>query len=285
MSVTPISAAPSQRPATEHPVCVVCGVEVPSPGYAELKDPWRSMMDKLCRCEEHDDSDEAEAEELRQMKRGHYREALAFALIPPKLRGLGWSDLDREEPEEVQTIDSKGNAVTVSAAEASRLRSAAIDAAVRWSQGKIGGLVLAGRVGIGKSRIAAVAAQSLIYHRVDAQRLGDQAIAPIRWVSVPRLIRDSRGDYGTDARRDAEKIMHGMGGLVLDDIDKVKPTELALDLIFESLEIRIGNGSPLLVTTNKRFPELQDQLGDPIASRIAGNCEGYRIVGEDRRGS
>jgi DNA replication protein DnaC len=273
-----VSEPETTESAKQNPTCVVCGTVVETEGYTDLKESWQKILDDNCYCAAHEPDDEFEKEELVEMKRSHYAEAVAYAMFPQELRGLKWSDLDRDEPEDVVVGDR-----TISAQEASAIRAKAIDAAREWAKCEFRGLVLAGRVGVGKSRIAAVAAQSLIHHRVSLQKLGDHSIAPIRWVSVPKLIRNSRGDFDSDARRSAEKVMAGSGGMVLDDIDKIKPTEFALDLIFESLEIRIGNGAPLLVTTNKSFPELQDLVGDPIASRIAGYCKGHRIFGHDRR--
>jgi DNA replication protein DnaC len=274
-----------EEAAESVPVCNRCGKPVEVEDYDTLVEPWKRMLDEVLVCDECDDGGERMAKELREMKRGIYASAVADARFPERMRGLRWRDMEREEPEDVVHRDQRTGKETVvaTAAEATATRVAAIESAEAWARGEIKGLVLAGRVGVGKSRLAAVAAQGLIYHRVNALPLDSKPIMPIRWVSVPKLIRNSRGDFDSDARRDAQKVIAGGMGLVLDEIDKVKPTEFALDLLFEAIDGRASDGKPLLLTTNMRFPELKDLLGSPIASRIAGYCQGRRIIGEDRR--
>lgn len=239
---------------------------------------WRQMIREAAKCDEHNDDG---AEEVRQKKRLRYAEAISASLIPSELRGLRWEDYDTEESEDVK----EGEKVIATAAEASSMRVEALAAARKWAAGEIRGLVLAGRVGVGKTRLAGIAAQALIYRRIaglEGTEL-DRSRIPVRWVMVPELIHKSKGEFGSDRKRDSEKIMSSGGALVLDDIDKVKPTEAAMDLLFEAIEGRKARGASLLVTTNMRYPELRDHLGDPVASRIAGYCEGIRIVGDDRR--
>lgn len=73
--------------------------------------------------------------------------------------------------------------------------------------------------------------------------------------------------------------------LVLDDIDKVAPSDFTLDLLFEAIDERVNSGTALLVTTNLHYPDLEDRFGEPIASRLAGYCKAHRLDGPDRRRS
>ena len=278
-NVTPITEAPSAILA--NPKCRVCGIEVEVEGYAELPETYRESIDRMIVCDKHAEAEAKRAdEEVRQQRRTVYAAAVNDAQFPEQLRGKKWSDLHPKETEDV----TEGDRVIATAAQATETRKKALDACVRWSRGEIRGLILAGRVGMGKSWFAAVSGQSLIYQRVKAMdALHLKPIMPIRWVTVPELIQKSRGDYGSERRRDAEKILAGTSGLVLDDIDKIKPTEFALDLLLEALETRINGGRPLLVTTNLGYRELRDLLGDPITSRLRGYCEGHRMIGKDRR--
>lgn len=264
------------------PKCRVCGVEVEVEGYADLGPTYQASVDRVIVCEEHEKAEAARVEaEVREQRRALYHGAVGDAQIPTKLKGKNWSDLDTEETEDVV----EGEKLIATAAEATQTRVKAIEACRRWSRGEISGLILAGRVGMGKSWFAAVAAQALVYERVkvlDAMHL-DKPLMPLRWVFVPELISQSRGDFGSDRRRHAERVLNGTFGLVLDDIDKVKPTEFALDLLLEAVETRTSRGKPLLVTTNIGYRELRDLLGDPLASRLRGSCEGHRMLGKDRR--
>lgn len=242
---------------------------------------YKRLIEGMVKCDAHVQAAEAAAQERdRQRRRALYVSALSSAYLPKVLRGLKWSDFDREEPEDFYEGEK-----LISAADASKTRVAALEQARRWAAGEIRGLVLAGAVGIGKSRLAAIAAQDLIYHtikRLTPERL-DKPAMPIRWVRMPALIHMSKGEYRSDRRREAEKIISGGAALVLDDIDKTQPTEVSLDLIFEALESRMGHGAPVLITTNMRYEALEEHIGHPIASRIAGYCAGCRILGADRR--
>jgi DNA replication protein DnaC len=266
---------------SQKPKCRVCGAEVEVEGYAELPETYQASIDRMIVCEEHEKAEQERAEqEVLHQRRALYHGAVGDAQLPSKLKGKNWSDLDTEEEDVVE-----GEKLIATAAQATETRVKAIEACRRWSRGEIAGLILAGRVGMGKSWFAAVAAQALIYERVkvlDAMKL-DKPMMPLRWVTVPELIQKARGDFESDRRRDAEKVLDGSFGLVLDDIDKVKPTEFSLDLLFEAIESRINRAKPLLVTTNLGYRELRDLLGDPIASRLRGYCEGHRMIGRDRR--
>lgn len=266
--------------------CTGCGKTIEIDGLEEMGEPWRDSLERTVKCEECIQKSEAADEEKVRAKRiALYHGAVRLIGLPREFVGLGWAAMDETEPDDVV----EGERVVATKEEASVSRAEAIAAAQRWAEGKTRGLVLSGRVGLGKSRLAAVAAQAFVFWRVKAMaadrvEAGAQVAAP-RYVSVPALVKASRARYESDAREWAERVVSGSSSLVLDDIDKVKPTEFSIDLLFEAIEARTSQERSLLVTTNLRYPELEDLLGEPIASRLAGYCEGRRILGEDRRQS
>lgn len=148
---------------------------------------------------------------------------------------------------------------------------AAGNAARKWASGEIKGLCLTGPVGVGKTWLAAAAAWARL------QNYG------VKWVSVARLMTQLRAGFGSEMKTQADKIVAGTGAIVLDDLDKVNPTDYGREVLFAAMDGRVEEGAPLLVTTNKAVSELSEKLGDPIASRLAGYCEVIRMVGEDRR--
>lgn len=160
-----------------------------------------------------------------------------------------------------------------------KLRTAALltfpasltDAATRWAEGQIAGLCLTGPVGVGKTCLAAWATE---------KRLQNHAV---RWVSVSRLMTQLRSGFGSEMKTNADRIVAGTGAIVLDDLDKVNPTDYGREVILAAVEGRYQAGSPLLVTTNKELSELKSMLGAPVASRLAEYCEVIRMSGEDRR--
>ena len=75
--------------------------------------------------------------------------------------------------------------------------------------------------------------------------------------------------------------------LILDDLDKVRPTVFAAESIFLAIDQSLTEERSLLVTTNWMPSEFAKQWpkphGDAIASRLVGYCELHRLTGQDRR--
>lgn len=145
------------------------------------------------------------------------------------------------------------------------------DVARDWAMGDLKGLCLTGDPGVGKTFLAAAAAWARLQE------------APVRWVSAARLMAQLRSGFNTEARVKADGILTGHGAIVLDDLDKVNPTDYGREVMFAAIDARVEEGTPLLVTTNKSMEELGDLLGHPIKSRVAGYCQVVRMVGRDRR--
>lgn len=149
---------------------------------------------------------------------------------------------------------------------------AAIGKAEDWGRGALDGLVITGPVGVGKTWTAAAAANLYLDRR------------PMRWFSVARMLAQAKAGFRTTAKDEVNAVLLDASmALVLDDIDKVNPTDFARDVLFQAIDERVNNRTPLLVTTNMRYPEIEETYGEPIASRLAGYCEGVRMEGKDRR--
>jgi DNA replication protein DnaC len=148
----------------------------------------------------------------------------------------------------------------------------AIESAIAWSKGELPGLVLTGPVGVGKTWTAAAAANGYLERK------------PLRWFSVARMLAQYRAGFKNPARDEVNSVLlNPRLALVMDDIDKVNPTDFTRDILFQAIDERVNNDTALLVTTNMRYNELEKTYGEPIASRLAGYGKAARIDGEDRR--
>lgn len=151
-------------------------------------------------------------------------------------------------------------------------RGEVIEAARTWASGKgTRGLLLHGRAGAGKTRLAATAA----WDRLQAR--------PIRYVSVAILIAQISASFSDKGRAEAVGVLVGKGPLVLDDLDKVAPTEWIRGQLFTAIDARVQAGSALLVTTNLEPVKLRERYGEAITSRLLGYCDVHELVGPDYR--
>jgi DNA replication protein DnaC len=203
--------------------------------------------------------DEADLRDLQERKAAAIAARAQRSGLPPKWRDLSWDDLDSSE---------------------SNARKEAVKAAAAWAAATAYsplGVLLAGPVGIGKTRIAATAA---------ATRLANGGA--LRWMPVTNLMMKLSYDFGHPDREKALAWLEsGEGALVLDDLDKVKPSDWQLAPLFTAINRWVDHEQPLLVTCNKTLAELERDFGErygaPIASRLAEHCEVFEIKGRDRR--
>jgi DNA replication protein DnaC len=151
----------------------------------------------------------------------------------------------------------------------------AVDAAVRWAEREGWGLLLTGPVGVGKTHMAAAAA----WRRLE--------FAPLRWFSVPVLFAHLALSFDNRLHEAAVGTLAGTGALVLDDLDKARPTEYAAEQIFAAVDQRVTAGAALAVTTNLGLDDLAAKWPEPygaaIVDRLASHCEAFYLGGESRR--
>jgi len=150
-----------------------------------------------------------------------------------------------------------------------------VEAATRWAAGDLTGLLLVGPVGVGKTHTAAAAAVTMLARRA------------VVWASAPVLMARLATDMGTPQHQAALDALIGRRALVLDDLDKIRPTNYGAEQLFAAIDSRVADGVPLLVTANLTLGEIARRYpaphGEAIASRLAEHCERHDLTGQDRR--
>ena len=150
----------------------------------------------------------------------------------------------------------------------------AVKTLAQWGR-EVTGVVLQGSVGVGKTTLAGIA----------AWRMVTQGRA-LRWATAPLLMARIGSGFGTSGKEWALGVVEGDCALVLDDIDKARPTEYAAELLFAAVDERISRERPLLITSNLPLGDLAarwpEPYGDAIASRLS-TCKLIMLRGNDRR--
>lgn len=186
--------------------------------------------------------------------------------------------LAMEKRRRMARMPAKWEGQTFDALDADGPRARALELARGWAAGGIRGLVLWGAVGRGKTAIAAAAANA----RLDRQ--------PVRWLGVSDLLLDLRMPFDSPEYLRAMRQLdesRGRAALVLDDLDKLRPTEHAVQPLYVAVNGWIEAELPLLVTLNRDLDALAEWMpetfGEAIASRLAGYCKVREVGGRDRR--
>jgi DNA replication protein DnaC len=153
-------------------------------------------------------------------------------------------------------------------------RERALELARGWAEdSSMGakGVWLHGSQGSGKTRLIATAAVAKMAH------------VPVRWVSVAVLIAQLDGAWADDDRKAALKVLTDPGIVVLDDLDKVKPTDRVQLALFTALEAREQAKVGICVTSNEPPSKVGEMFSSPFMSRLISMATPLAYPGPDRR--
>jgi DNA replication protein DnaC len=136
------------------------------------------------------------------------------------------------------------------------------------------GLWLMGDVGTGKTTLAMIVSKAAI----DAGR-------SVAIYSLPRLLNLIRAAIETEAgmigfleQLAAVDLLH------IDDLGAENTTEWVLEQLYSIVNSRYEDERAMIVTTNLRYDELIEQLGERTVSRLVAICgDGLPLFGEDDR--
>lgn len=132
------------------------------------------------------------------------------------------------------------------------------------------GLLLWGKVGTGKTCLAACVANSLL----------EQEVA-VRMVTLSAVM-----NYGFDGRQEYMQRLCSCPLLILDDLGSERDTKFGLETVFELIDGRLLNRKPLIVTTNLTLEEMKHPKNtdlERIYDRLLSVTVPIRFAGENLR--
>ena len=236
----------SRNAAEKTWTCPTCGVVPP----IALADGWFAR--RLCRCERA--AFEAEQLRLLQEEQRQVRTALTYTWL-----GRAWS-----EP---------GLAAKTFATFRGERQPDAYELAQAFAAETVGTLALYGSYGTGKTHLLAAIANAV----ASSGRI-------CRFASVVSLFDalQERIQAGQDYHELVRKAI-GAPLLILDDLDKLKPSEFREETLYKILNGRSTAGLPLAFSANRAPDELVRWIGEASRSRLMAGLIPVLMNGSDYR--
>lgn len=125
-------------------------------------------------------------------------------------------------------------------------------------------IVLIGKTGCGKTHLAVSTLRRMVMNK---------EIDDARFATVPKLlmeIRDCFKDAAPESERQIVERYISYPVLILDDIGADRATEWAIETLYLIIDGRDSELMPTFITTNLSIPEIEQNYGARIASRISG---------------
>lgn len=144
------------------------------------------------------------------------------------------------------------------------------------------GLFITGTYGVGKTYLASCIANEIIKN--------GKSVIFGTLIQLLDFIRDSYSDSEV-SDKDYLNLYSSVDLLVIDDLEKEKPTEWVLEKLFLIVNNRYNNYLPIIITTNYNRNQLRERLCinknysivDSIISRLYEMCGGIEIKDDDHR--
>ena len=227
------------------------------PNFGKEGGTTRTLVRCLCKCE-------VEANEERQRQEEYQQEMMRISrlkdssLIEDRLRNVTFDTFVRTaENEKLYGI--------------ARKYVTNFDEMCENSQG----LLLYGKVGVGKSYAAACIANELMNRKV-----------PVIMTSFVKILQALTPGENTKSEEELISRLNSAKLLIIDDLGTERNTDFALEMVYNVIDSRYRVGKPLILTTNLELRDMQattDIRYQRIYDRIFEMCYPIRVQGQSWR--
>ncbi len=106
------------------------------------------------------------------------------------------------------------------------------------------------------------------------------------FISVPKFLYDCKRSISQDVKgfEDLCNLINTVDLVVWDDVGEMAVTGYEHQILFQYIDTRINAGKSNIYTSNKNGEQLEEILGDRLASRIFNCSTQVEFVEEDKRG-
>jgi DNA replication protein DnaC len=208
--------------------------------------------------------DVARACECRAERLNRGRSRGISSVIPPRYRGVS---LDRPPVSDMaRDLQTKGAVGEV--------RGFIENLDERLAEGR--GLWFFGDTGTGKTTLAMLISKAAL-----------EAGKSVAIYSLPKLLARIRRTYdsapGGDSYLSFFERLTSVDLLHIDDLGAEKRSDWVLEQLYALVNERYETQRSMLITTNLRHEELEEQIGPRTVSRLSQICDGVDVFGDDRR--
>jgi DNA replication protein DnaC len=202
--------------------------------------------------------------ECRAQRLSRGRSRGISSVIPPRYRGVSF---DRPPVSDMERDLEKRIAV-------SETRAYVEDLEGRLQEGR--GLWFFGGTGTGKTTLAML---------VDKAAL--EAGRTVAIYSLPKLLARIRRTYDSEPGGDSYlsffERLTSVDLLHIDDLGAEKRSDWVLEQLYALINERYESQRSVMITTNLRHDELEEQIGSRTVSRLTQICDEVEVLGEDGR--
>lgn len=132
-----------------------------------------------------------------------------------------------------------------------------------------------GKSGLGKTYMSSCIAREILYQGHD--------VVYKTFYEIMDIVRLYKFDYNDKEAREKYELLLKTDLLIIDDLDSGNLTSFNTSEFFNILNTRILNYKKMIISTNIDAKNLQEALGERIASRIYGNFILLKFIGDDLR--